>query len=50
MEKQAKFILALQQIENISKLIKDNEYEHFFVSHLLPMKFELERQLSHLKK
>ena len=49
MEKKSKFVLALIQIENISELLKDNEYEHFFVSHLLPIKFEIERQLSNLK-
>jgi hypothetical protein len=46
MNKETKFNLALIQIENLSQLVKDNEYEHFFASHLLPMKFEFERQLS----
>jgi hypothetical protein len=39
-------ILALQQIENISNLVRENNYEGFFTSHLLPIKFELERQLT----
>lgn len=39
-------IFALMQVENISNLMKDNEYEKFFVSHLLPIKFELERQIT----
>jgi hypothetical protein len=39
-------ILALQQIENISNLVRKNNYEGFFTSHLLPIKFELERQLT----
>jgi hypothetical protein len=39
-------VLALQQIENISNLIRENNYEAFFTSHLLPIKFELERQLT----
>jgi len=38
-------VLALQQIENISNLVRDNNYEAFFTSHLLPIKFEIERQI-----
>jgi len=50
MNQETKFHLALIQIENLSQLVKDNEYEHFFVSHLVPIKIELERQLSLIKK
>jgi len=39
-------ILALQQIDNISNLVRKNNYEGFFTSHLLPIKFELQRQLA----
>jgi len=39
-------ILALQQVENISNLVRENNYEEFFTSHLLPIKFEIERQLN----
>ena len=42
-------ILALIQVENISELVKDNQYCGFMSSHLLPIKYELERQLSLLK-
>jgi hypothetical protein len=49
MNDKTKFILALMQIENISKLMKENEYEQFMVSHLIPLKVEIERQLSNLK-
>jgi len=38
-------ILALQQVENISNLVRENNYEAFFTSHLLPVKFEIERQI-----
>ena len=38
-------ILALQQIENIGNLVRENNYEAFFTSHLLPIKYEIERQL-----
>lgn len=44
MDQRTKLIFALMQIENISNLMKDNEYEKFFVSHLIPMKCELQRQ------
>jgi hypothetical protein len=50
MDEKTKFILALLQIENISNLMKENEYEHFMVSHLMPMKIEIERQLSNLNR
>ena len=43
-------ILAHIQIENIAKLLAGNQYEGFMSSHLLPIKFELERQLSLQKK
>ena len=39
-------ILALQQIENVSNLVRENNYEAFFTSHLLPLKYEIERQLT----
>ncbi len=50
MDEKTKFILALLQIENISNLMKDNEYEHFMVSHLMPLKIEIQRQLSNLNR
>jgi hypothetical protein len=39
-------IFALQQVENISNLVRENNYEAFFTSHLLPVKFEIERQIA----
>lgn len=42
-------ILALIQIENVGKLVEGNQYYGFMTSHLLPIKFELERQLALLK-
>jgi len=44
--KEIKLVLALQQIENVSNLIRENNYEAFFSSHLLPVKYEIERQLT----
>jgi hypothetical protein len=46
MNKKTKLILALQQIDNLSSLVRENNYEGFFTSHLLPIKFELQRQLT----
>ena len=45
MDRQTKLIFALQQTENIYSLLQDGEYAAFFASHLLPIKFEIERQL-----
>jgi hypothetical protein len=50
MDEKTKLILALLQIDNLSELLKENEYEHFMVSHLMPMKVEIERQLSNPNK
>lgn len=44
-DKHTKLILALQQTENIYSLLQDGEYAAFFASHLLPVKYEIERQL-----
>ena len=46
MDQRIKLILALQQIENVSKLLNDGQYAGFFASHLLPVKFEIERQIN----
>ena len=39
-------ILALQQVENIGNLVRENNYEAFFTSHLLPIQYEIQRQLA----
>jgi len=48
MDQKAKLILALMQVENIHNLLRDGQYAGFFSSHLLPIKFEIERQLTNL--
>lgn len=48
MKDKAKIILALKQVENIASLIEGNEYEQYLVSKLIPIKVELERQLTNL--
>jgi ABC-type glutathione transport system ATPase component len=49
MNQQTKLLLALQQIDNISNLVRENNYEAFFTSHLLPIHYEIQRQLTLLK-
>ena len=49
MDREIKLILALQQTENIYNLLQDGEYVAFFASHLLPSKYEIERQLTNLR-
>jgi len=39
-----KLSLALMQVENLRELLKDGPFAGFFSSHLLPIKFEIERQ------
>jgi hypothetical protein len=46
MNETSKLLFALQQTENILSLMKDNEYENFFSSHLSSVLYELKRQLS----
>ena len=47
---QTRIMLALMQIDNMTELLKDNEYKTFLYGHLITMKVELERQLSNLTK
>lgn len=37
---------ALELVEELTDLIGDNPYQDFFVSHLLPIEFEIKRQLT----
>jgi hypothetical protein len=46
MNQTSKLLFALQQTENIIKLMQDNEYEKFFTSQLSPVLYELKRQLT----
>jgi hypothetical protein len=46
MNKKAKLLLALTQVENIAKLVEGNPWQGFISSHLLTLKYEFERQLS----
>ena len=46
MTSKTNLIFALQQVENIGNLVKGNEYEKFFVSHLVSLQCEIQRQLA----
>ena len=48
-DQRTKLILAHQQIENVRSLLQNGQYAGFFTSHLLPIKFEIERQLNLIK-
>lgn len=39
---------ALAQVENLTLLLEDNEYKTFLYNHLIPIKYELQRQLNNL--
>jgi len=46
MTNKAKLILALQQVDNLTKLLKENPYERFLYGHLISVQVELNRQLT----
>ena len=50
MNQETKIILALSQVEGISKLMKGNDYETFIALHLSPILYELNRQLTNSKQ
>ena len=45
MNPKEKIILAQIQIDNLIELTKDLQYQAFIKSHLLPVKYELQRQM-----
>lgn len=48
MNEETKLILALHQIENLTSLLSQNDYQQFLHSHLIQMQVELQRQLTNL--
>ena len=50
MNQETKLLFALQQVEGITKLIKDNDYECYLNTFLTPVSVELNRQLTNLKQ
>ena len=49
MNEETKLLLALYQIENLTFLLSQNEYEQYFYSHLIQIQVELQRQLTNSK-
>jgi hypothetical protein len=45
MNQKEKIILAQIQINNLIELTKDLQYTAFIASHLLPVRYELQRQM-----
>ena len=45
MNQKEKIILAEMQINNLLELTKDLQYTAFLKSHLLPVRYELQRQV-----
>lgn len=48
MNEKTKLIFALMQIDNLTSLLENNEYQQFMYSHLISMRVELQRQLTNL--
>jgi hypothetical protein len=44
-----KMLLALDQLENVMKLVEGNQWEIFISRHLIPVRYELKRQLTCLQ-
>jgi hypothetical protein len=49
MTNEIKILLALDQMDNIMKLVKGNQWEIFFSRNLIPVRIELRRQLTCLQ-
>jgi predicted RNA-binding protein with EMAP domain len=49
MNPKIKLILALDQVENLTKLLEGNEYQSFLYQHLISIQVELTRQLTNIK-
>jgi hypothetical protein len=47
MNENIKLILALQQIDNLTDLLKGNEYQNYLCGHLIQLQVELKRQLNY---
>jgi hypothetical protein len=49
MKNEMKILLALDQIDNVMELVKGNQWEIFFSRNLIPVRIELQRQLTCLQ-
>ena len=50
MNDKTKLILALMQIDNLTKLLEGNEYQEFLYGKLISLQIELKRQLINISK
>ena len=48
MNDKSKLILALQQIDNLTNLLVDNQSKEYIYHGLITIKYELERQLTNI--
>jgi hypothetical protein len=48
MNNNIKILLALEQLENVMTLLEGNQWEMFVSHHLIPVQYELRRQLTNL--
>jgi hypothetical protein len=48
MTEKEKLIIALMQIDSLTELLQDNEYQQFLYRHLINIEIELKRQMSFL--
>lgn len=49
MTEKERLIIALQQVDNLTKLLEGNPYECFMLGELTPIRFELQRQFDLMK-
>ena len=45
MTERERLIIAVSQVENLTTLLEDNEWKNFLYQHLIPLKYELQRQI-----
>ena len=48
MNEKERLLIALQQINNITNLIQDNQYKEFLYGKLISVEVELQRQLTNI--
>lgn len=44
MTEQQRVTRALSQVDDLTTLLENNEWKNFLYSHLIPLKYELQRQ------
>jgi len=49
MDQQTKLIFALMQVDNLTNLLEDNEYQKFLYGRLISVRCELQRQLTNFQ-